>query len=53
MLDAEMIPRYVMFRQRKCRVLDYLGDGRFEILDHHDIRRILHREWLTFIKEEK
>lgn len=54
MLDKEPIPRYAIFRGRKCRVIGYAGNGRFEILDPKgDITRRLSRQFITFVKEKK
>lgn len=41
-------PRYAFYRARLVRILNYLGDGRFEILDRDDSRRVAHRDTLTF-----
>lgn len=46
------IPRYAVFRGRRLRVLQYLGDDRFELLDRGDERRRLHRSQFTFVRSK-
>lgn len=44
----DSLPRYVLFRGKKARVLEYEA-GRFTILDHEDERRFVRREQITFM----
>lgn len=46
------IPRYVIFRGKRARVLSY-DEGRFTILDHLDTKRIVNRLQIKFIREGK
>jgi hypothetical protein len=45
-----MTPRAARYRNRRVRILHYLGDDRFEILLGDDSRRSVGRAELTFIK---
>ena len=47
--DYSVAGKRVKFRGRMARVTAYVGDGRFEILDHIDDKRIVARERLVFI----
>lgn len=46
------IPRYVLFRGKRARVIGY-EDGMFLILDSRDMRWKLRRDKITFLKEKK
>jgi hypothetical protein len=46
------IPRYVIFRGRKARVLSY-DESKFEILDYHDQRHFVTRDRIIFLPEKK
>lgn len=51
-IDETNIPRYVIFRKKKARVLGY-ENGWFMILDHNDSRYRVPRSRITFIKGGK
>lgn len=46
----DKLPRIVLFRGRKARVIGY-DEGKFEILDYQDQRRLVTRDRITFIKQ--
>ena len=48
MMLPDCIPRRVMFRGKPARVLAY-ENGKFEILDHRDMRRLVSRDHIVFI----
>ena len=48
--DYSVAGKRVKYRNRVARVTAYLGDGRFEILDHNDDKRWVQREGLVFIR---
>ena len=48
--DYSVAGKRVKFRGRMARVTAYVGDGRFEILDHNDDWRIVARERLVFTR---
>ena len=50
-IDETNIPRYAMFRGRKVRVAEYLGDNKFRIIDTDDTERSVYRGQITFVKE--
>lgn len=50
MLSTEAIPRYCIFRGKKCRVTGYFGSGKFEVLGRDDQIHIVPREKLRFLK---
>lgn len=43
------IPRYARYAGRKVRVLRYLQNGLFQVLDTRDNRHIVHRDRLRFL----
>lgn len=49
-MDYSVAGKRVRFRGKSARVLGYLGDGKFEILDSEDTRRIVNRERMVFVK---
>ena len=53
MIDETNIPRYAMFRGRKVRVVEYLGNDKFQIVDTDDSTRSVYRGQITFVKEAK
>ena len=53
MIDETNIPRYAMFRGREVRVVEYLGDDKFQIVDTDDSTRSVYRGQITFVKEAK
>lgn len=44
------IPRYAIYRNRKMRVLEYLGEGKFLLLDKDDSKLQVHRDRITLVK---
>lgn len=46
------IPRYVIYRDKKARVIGY-EDGMFIILDHDELTRKVRRDRLTFLPNKK
>lgn len=48
--DYSVAGKRVKFRGRMARVTAYVGDGRFEILDHNDDKRWVHRKGLVFTR---
>lgn len=46
----ERIPRNALFRDKKVRILEYLGNGMFRILDNKDNTFRIHRNNLIFIR---
>lgn len=46
-------PRYARWRDQTVRILEYLGEGRFEVLDKEDARRVIHRDDLSFRRSGK
>lgn len=52
-----MYPAQALFtlgnKTRKVRVLDYLKNGKFFILDHNDERRLVHRDQLIFLPSQR
>lgn len=48
--DYSVAGKRVKFRGRMARVTAYVGDGRFEILDHNDDTRLVRRERLVFTR---
>lgn len=45
------IPRYARLPGiGRVRVLEYVGDGRFRVLDSTDSVRLVHRDRLTFTR---
>lgn len=55
---ADRFPRQAMFdfcpgRVFKVRVIEYLGDGKFKIVDHQDAYRVVHRSRLTFLGPQR
>ena len=51
MIDETNIPRYAMFRGRKVRVVEYLGDNKFQIVDTDDSTRSVYRGQITFLPD--
>lgn len=43
-------PRYALLFQRRVRILEYLGERKWLVLDHNDQQRLVHGSQLTFIK---
>lgn len=37
----------------RVRVLEYMGKGRFVVLDHQDARRVVHRSRLVFLPSQR
>lgn len=57
-VEETNLPRYVVFRGKKARVIGYSAKtetrtARFEIIDSRDQRRSVSRHQITFIKEKK
>lgn len=53
-VKTDTYPRYAIFGNiGKVRVLEYIGDGKFWVLDKHDDKRIAHRNQLQFLKDKK
>ena len=48
--DYSVAGKRVKFRGRMARITAYVGDGRFEILDHNDDKRLVRRERLVFTR---
>lgn len=48
-MDYSVAGKRVKFRGKVARVLGYVGDGKFEVLDASDDRRIIHRDRLVFL----
>lgn len=48
--DYSVAGKRVKFRGRMARVTAYVGDGRFEILDHNDDKRLVRRGRLVFTR---
>lgn len=44
-----MIPTKALYQNRRCRVLDYVGNGVFRVLDPGDTVRVVHRSRLTLL----
>lgn len=44
------IPRYALLFQRRVRILEYLGGGKWLLLDQNDNKRVMNGWQLTFIK---
>ena len=51
MIDETNIPRYAMFRGRKVRVVEYLGDDKFQIIDTDDSTRSVYRGQITLLPD--
>lgn len=49
---TDTFPRYALFRDKKCRVIEYRGDDRWLILDTRDAYRVVSGLLLTFLKDK-